>query len=149
MEHCWALLDVEYIQTTIDHRCIRKLYILAENGYIDLELDFFPCKRYEEIDWKYQRSFSYCQKHIHKLGYNPKKKNSPNCLQVLPLLNEFIVDNGIELILFKGGTIEKDLCTALDMPSLNIENFEGLQKANSHNPRTEVICYFHQIVKIL
>ena len=66
---------------------------------------------------------------------------------MLPLLNEFIVDNGIELILFKGGTIEKDLCTALDMPSLNIENFEGLKKANSHDPRTEVICYFHQIVK--
>ena len=41
-ERYWALLDVEYIQISPGHRCIRKLYILEENGYIDLELDFSP-----------------------------------------------------------------------------------------------------------
>ena len=39
----WALLDIEYIQCTRTHRCIRKLYILAKDGYTDLQLEFFPC----------------------------------------------------------------------------------------------------------
>ena len=59
------------------------------------------------------------------------------------------MDNGIELILFKGGTIERDLCAALDIPALNIESFEGLQKANSHDPRKEVSFYYSQIIKVL
>ena len=119
-EKNWAIMDVEYISTSKTHRCIRKLYILEENGYTDMELDFYPCERYDDLEWKYRRSFQYCKRHIHKLNYNPKKY-SPECLQILPLLNEFIVDSGIELILYKGGTIERDLCEALNIPSLNIE----------------------------
>ena len=35
----WTLLDIEYIQCTRTHRCIRKFYILAKNGYTDLQQD--------------------------------------------------------------------------------------------------------------
>ena len=130
-EKHWALLDAEFIRISQTHRCIRKLYILDRNGYSDMKSEFYPCKRYEDVEWKYQRTFQYCKPHIHKLNYNPKKY-SPECLQVLPILNEFIVDNGIELILYKGGTIERDLSKALDIPSLNIECIEGLEKTSSH-----------------
>ena len=148
LEKHWALLDVEFIRTSPTHRCIRKLYALEKNGHTDLELDFYPCKRYENIQWKYQRSFQYCKRHVHKLNYNPKKY-SPECRQVLPLLNEFIVNGGIELILYKGGSIEKDLCKALYIPSLNIELIKGVEKAYCHNPRTEVDCYFSQIIEVI
>ena len=147
-EKNWAIMDVEFIRVSPTHRCIRKLYILEENGYTNMELDFYPCKRYGDLEWKYQRSFRFCRAHIHKLNYNPKNY-SPECLQILPLWNEFIVDSGIELILYKGGTIERDLSKALDIPSLNLESFEELEKAYSHDPRTEVNCYFSQIIEMM
>ena len=84
---------------------------------------------------KYQRSFRYC-----KLTYNPKKFTS---------LCSFVVYNDITLILYKGGTIEKDLCKKLDIDCLNIECFPELQKASSHDPCQEVQCYYHQLKKIL
>ena len=40
----WALLDIEFIQCTHTHKCVRKLYMLAKDGYMDLLLEFFPCK---------------------------------------------------------------------------------------------------------
>ena len=148
MEKHWALLDIEFIRISSTHRCIRKLYILEDNGYTDMELDFYPCKRYNDVERKYQRSFQYCKRHIHKLNYNPRKY-SPECLQVLPLLNEFIVGSGIELILYKGGTIEKDLSKVLDIASLNIECFEELEKTYYHDPRFEVNFYYDQIINFI
>ena len=147
VEKRWALLDVEFIRTSAAHRCIRKLYILCDNGFIDMELEFFPCVPYKDLELKYQRSFQYCKRHIHKLCYKPRYY-SPECLKVLPILNEFIVDNDINLILYKGGTIERDLSNALDVSSLNIECFQ-LEKVQSHDPYVEVNGYFSQIVAML
>ena len=147
VEKRWALLDVEFIRTSATHRCIRKLYILCDNGFIDMELEFFPCVPYKDLELKYQRSFQYCKRRIHKLCYNPRCY-SPKCLKVLPILNEFILDNDINLILYKGGTIERDLSKALDVSSLDIECFE-LEKVQSHDPYVEVNGYFSQIVEIL
>ena len=45
-EKNWAIMDIEYIQTTTEHRCVRKLYMLAKDGYTDRELEFYPCVRY-------------------------------------------------------------------------------------------------------
>ena len=147
-EKHWALLDVEFIRICSTHRCIRKLYILEQNGRTDIESEFYPCKRYKNLEWKYQRSFQYCQRYVHKLSYDPRNY-LPTCRIILPLLNEFIVDCGIELILYKGGQIERDLCKALHISSLNIECIKGLEKSVSHNPRTEVNCYFSQIQEFI
>ena len=144
-EKNWAILDVEYISTSTTHRCIRKLYILAKNRYSDMELEFYPCIPYKELEKRYQRSFRFCRNHIHKLTYNQIHEYAPACKTVLAKLNTFIVYNSIDIILYKGGTIEKELCTELDIPSLNIECIEGLEKVYSHDPRTEVNCYFSQI----
>ena len=147
LEKRWALLDVEFIRISATHRCIRKLYILCNNGFIDMELEFFPCMRYKDLQLKYQRCFQYCKRYIHKLNYEPRYF-SPDCLKVLSILNEFIVYNDIDLILYKGGTIERDLSKALDISSLNIECFE-LEKVQSHDPYVEVNSYFSQIVEML
>ena len=52
----WAILDVEFIATSSSHRCIRKLYILAENGFTDMEMEFYPCNRYRELESKYKQA---------------------------------------------------------------------------------------------
>ena len=144
----WALLDVEFIRTSSSHRCVRKLYILSKNGYTNMEKEFYPCRRYKQLESKYQRSFQYCKQNIHKLTYNPKRF-VPLCSQTLTKLNEFIVYNDITLILYKGGTIEKDLCEELDIDCLNIECFEELQKIPSHDPRQEVHCYYNQLIDLI
>ena len=70
-------------------------------------------------------------------------------VQVLDKVNAFIVNNGIDCILYKGGTIEKGLCEALCIPSYNIECFQDLEKVQSHDPRTEVNEYYTQLVELL
>ena len=57
----WAILDVEFIATSSSHRCIRKLYIFIENGSTDMEMEFYPCKRYRELESKYKKTFHYCR----------------------------------------------------------------------------------------
>ena len=142
----WALLDVEYIQCTLTHKCVRKLYILAKDGYMDLLLEFSPCQPLWKLSKKYQKTFRYCQRKIHKLSYYPLSP-SPPCWTVLKELNNFIVDNDIELVFYKGGDIEKNLCQELDIQSYNIENF-NIKKAYSHDPYEEVNYYYSQLIKM-
>ena len=112
-----------------------------------MEMEFYPCKRYRDLMLKYRRSFQFCRLHIHKLNYTPWGISAP-CIQAVPKLNEFIVDNGIKLILYKGGTIEKHLCMELDVDCMNIECFEGIEKTFSHDPREEVNFYYNQLIKM-
>ena len=142
----WALLDIEYIQCTRTHKCVRKLYMLAKDGYMDLLLEFFPCEPLHKLDKKYQRAFHYCQKEIHKLPYCPSPP-SPPCWTAVKELNNFIVDNDIELIFYKGGEIEKNLCKELDIQSFDIENF-SLDRAYSHDPYVEMNCYYTQLIEM-
>ena len=148
IDKSWAILDVEYIQSSKNHKCIRKLYILAKNGYSDMEMEFYPCTRYRYLEPKYKRSFQFCRRNIHNLSYHPWKF-SPLCSQAVPKLNEFIVDNDLELILYKGGTIERDLCEDLYIESMNIECFGDLEKAYSHDPRKEVHFYYDELIRYL
>ena len=142
----WALLDIEYIQCTRTHKCVRKLYMLAKDGYMDLLLEFFLCQPLRKLNKKYQRTFRYCQRKIHKLPYYPSLP-SPPCRSAVKELNNFIVDNDIELVFYKGGEIEKKLCKELDIQSFNIENF-NVEKAYSHDPYVEVNYYYSQLIEM-
>ena len=142
----WALLDIEYIQSTRTHKCVRKFYILAKDGYTDLQLEFFPCEPLHKLKKRYQRTFQYCKSEIHKLPYCPEGPSSP-CSKKL---SKFIVDNKIELVFYKGGEIEKEVCDELHIDSFNIENFENkLEKVYSHDPYVEVNCYFTQLIEFI
>ena len=143
----WALMHIEYIRISPTHRCIRKIYILADDGVTDMECDFYPCIRLKDLEKKYQRSFHFCHRYVHKLRYDPKQI-SPECVKALKKINEFIVNNNIEVMLYKGGTIEKDICYELDVPAYNIECFSELDKVQSHDPRTEVSCYYGQLIEL-
>ena len=142
----WAILDIEYIQCTRTHKCVRKLYMLAKDGYMNLLLEFFPCQPLWRLNKKYQRTFRYCQREIHKLPYYPPTPSQP-CWTVVKELNNFIVDNDIELVFYKGGEIEKNLCKELDIQSFNIENF-NLEKVYSHDPYVEVNYYYRQLIEM-
>ena len=147
-ENNYAIMDIEYIRTSKTHRCVRKLYILAKNGYDDVEVDFCPCVQYKDMPSGYRRSFRFCRNHIHKLQYQPEQ-NSPACSTVLDKVQKFIIDNNIDFILYKGGTIEKELCDELCIPSYNIECFGDLEKGYSYDPRIEVNSYYGQLVELL
>ena len=140
----WALLDVEFIQCTRTHKCIRKLYMLAKDGYMDLLLEFFPCEPLHKLDKKYQRAFHYCQRKIHKLPYCPSPP-SPPCWTAVKELNNFIVDNDIDMICYKGGDVEKNLCEELDIQSFDIENY-NLEREYSHDPYVEMNFYYRQLI---
>ena len=70
----FAILDIEYIQTRKNHKCIRKIHILAKNGFTKLTKEFYPCWKFHDLESKYRRSFLYCRKNIHRLSYNPPKR---------------------------------------------------------------------------
>ena len=79
-------------------QCVRKLYILTKDGFNDREMEFFPCKQYNDFDEKYQRAFRYCKSQVHKLEYNLKYKYASLCSEVMRILKRIIVGNGIDLI---------------------------------------------------
>ena len=140
-EKNWALMDVEYIRISSTHRCIRKIYLLMKDGATDLELDFYPCMRYKELEPRYQRTFRFCRNHIHKLSYDPRKWPRIRCVDAVSKIYNFVVYNDIELLLYKGGDIEKEC-----IKCMNIELIPGIQKINSHDPRMEVNWYYHQVL---
>ena len=143
----WALLDVEYIQTSKSHQCVRKLYILAKDGFTDLKLEFHPCKPFRDLKMHYKKAYWFCQAHIHQLTYYPVRPSSP-CSTVKEKLQNFITNNSIDLILYKDGQIEEKIANEIGIASFNIEHFaEDFEKAHSHDSYEEVNCYYTQLVE--
>ena len=62
-----------------------------------------------EMEWKWKRYaksyFQYCSKNVHKFPYN-HPTCSPPCTTAKLKVTEFIKDNGIDLILYKGGKVD-------------------------------------------
>jgi len=141
----YGVLDVEGIATYVmcngkTHICTRKLYIMSENGRHQECYEFSPCRRLFEIESKFQKSYRYCQKFIHKLPYYPQNR-SLSCTSASSRLRQFVERNNITIIFYKGGHLEKDLCDEINVQSFNIERF-NVPKINSHDPYTEVQGYW-------
>ena len=118
----WAILKADYITTSTTHRCIRKFYILSNNMGKELEFEFLPCKLYKDLTLELQQDFVFRKHHIHKLKYTPNisRQYVPACVTALHKLEAFIQENNINLILYNGETFDKDLCMALNIPSMNL-----------------------------
>lgn len=142
----FAIIDCEGIQCSKEHICIRNMYILAKDGFSDKEGEFIPCKRYEDLEERYRRAYHYCKKNIHKLSYTPKD-SLRRCTEAAILLREYIFRNNIDIILYKGGVIEKKLCDSINVTSYNIEAL-GVPKAPSHQPKDEVNFYYNCLLHI-
>ena len=97
---------------------------------------------------KYRKSFDFYKKNIHRLTYNPKNQSLPQS-KALEEINNFMIYNDIDMIIYKGGNIERDTCIKLCIPSRDIESFQGLEKANSHDPAFEVNFHYDQIINLI
>ena len=138
----YAILDIEGIRISKDHVCTRKSYILHENGK-DLCLEFKPCIDIIDLELKYYKSFRYCEREIHKLSYYPRT-NRP-CADAARELKKFVEEYNIDVVYYKGGHLEKDMCHTIKIPCFNIENVSA-PKVPSHDPRVEVKSHW-QFVK--
>ena len=132
-EKNWLIMDIEYIQISKEQRGIRKLYMLAKDGFTEKELEFHPCVRYRSMKKRDKRSFHYCKAHIHKLPFYPRMYASP-CNKAREKIGRLIDENNIDSVLYKGGEIERDLCSDIGIPSYNIKCIKSLEKAYSPDP---------------
>ena len=141
----FAIMDIEYIQCTKEHKCIRSFYILCDNK-VDCFQEFRPCKNLLNLEGKYFNAFMYNKKNIHRLPYYPK--NGYRCSYFLTFLCNFIMKNEVKMILYKGGTVESSMCEKISQPCMNIELL-GCPKIKSHNPEEEVQSHFEFIKSLL
>ena len=56
------------------------------------------------------------------------------------IVEQFLRDHEISIVLYKGGNLERDFCDKVDYKCINIETF-GVQEAISHCPLLEVQFY--------
>ena len=143
----FVFLDIEYIQSTSSHQCIRKYYMLSKDGSYECEDEFYACRRFHQLKSKYKSAFIFCRENIHLLDYEPSYF-APRC-RIAPFkIKNILEDREIDFVLYKGGTIERDLCTRIGVQSYNIELLIGVEKVQSHDPREEVQFYMKQIWRI-
>ena len=121
----WAILKVENIAISPSHRCIRRFYLGDNDGRNYLELEFYPCIPYKDLDEGNKELFHRQKSREHGLSYNPIRRALP-CKMAIEKINDFIVYNGIQIILYNGkpgashGRAEYEMCKTLGIQSLNI-----------------------------
>ena len=121
----WAILKVDTIETSPTHRCIRRFYIGDKDGVNYLEMEFYPCVTYKSLTEKYKEMFHFQSSHMHGLCYNPRQR-APPCSVAVSKINDFIVYNDIEIILFNDDTdsysedVNSKICDKLGIQYMNI-----------------------------
>ena len=143
----WAILDCEVIHINSEHGCIRKLYALSEDGFTDMLQEFRPCVPYFMLEDKFKKTYRYCFRNVHGLRYKPNQKDAPFCCKVVEYMDRFIRTNNINLILYKGGNIEKLLSQKVGINSYNIEIINA-PKVPSHDPVIEVHNHYNYLKTI-
>jgi len=68
------------------------------------------------------------------------------CVNSLAIIKDFITTNNINLLLYKGGIIEKRLAEKLNIASYNIEKV-GAPKVDSHDPEVEVNAHWNFLLQ--
>ena len=87
-----------------------------------MTLEGVPCVLRWAIDEIEDQTFEHCKKTIHHLSYTPKEW-APHCQQTAGIVKNFLHANCIELVLFKGGTLEMDLCAEIGYCWKNLEDW--------------------------
>ena len=138
----WIILDVEYIQTD-DHKCRRKI-ACVDKFKRTLCMEFFPCKIFGELSAKDRRTYFWNKKHTHHLPYEPVRGGGHMCEDANEIIREFVDYTESEIILFKGGVIEKEIGKEIGVQTYDLERL-GVKKAKNHNPLEEVQDYYNQL----
>ena len=154
----YAIIDIEAIQLqqyrqfwkgvySKHHHCLRKVAILCKNGDYGCE-EARPCIKFGKMDDKERKSFDYNRWRVHRLPFYPSNRRDPTCAQMLQNVRSFLKIKNINLILHKGGDIERDLAEKLGYDHVNLELI-GVPAAPNHNPLQEVYFYQDCLNKIL
>ena len=140
----FAILDCELIAISKSHQCVRSMSIILEDGITMKYWEFSPCKSFQDIPVPQKKSYTYCYYNVHGLKFYPSQRGSKKCYQAKEVLFQFIKKYGVDIIYYKGGQIERQLCNEIKCPSFNLE-YISIPKAYSHNPREEVKFYFEHV----
>ena len=154
----YAIIDIEAIQLrqyrefwkgvySKHHHCLRKVAILCKNGDYGCE-EARPCIKFGEMDDKERNSFNYNRWRVHRLPFYPSNCRDLTCTQMLQNVRSFLKVKKIDLILHKGGNIERDLAKELGYHHINLELI-GVPRAPNHDPLQEVRFYRECLDKIL
>ena len=134
----FCIIDVEYIsldKSRLDllkgprsniHMCWRQVGYVTYSGVRGL-VDIAPCLHFNELSGSEKRSFFYCKKNIHHLQYRPKNPNYFGCVHVKKALKDFLERHEIEILLYKGGSVEFEYSNKVCLASFNLENI-GIPK---------------------
>ena len=157
----YCILDIEAIALSKDrcgptkgrfsriHHCLRKIGIELWDDSKQM-FEFSPCIMKHDLMPEEDMTFAYCKTKIHGLSYYPPRY-SKHCLEGASIISRFLKENGVKLVLFKGGNIERDLCYRLGMECIDLGTF-GVEKAPKdlgHDPVREVAFYHQQLKKLL
>ena len=146
-ENTWAIMSIDNFQISSTDRCIRMIHLLLEDGITNIQLDFYPHMYYKLRESHHQRSYRFCKRHVHKLMYDPWIWPQIRYANAVSKINDFVVYNNVELILYYNNVIEKELCEELFVKSRNIEHVPKIQKSNSCNPRLITDWYYQQVLE--
>ena len=127
------------------HNCTRKIAVLLRNGN-SLVQEFTPCIRFRQLSGIERKMFLWCQTNVHHLQYYPSR-NSNSCANAPTVVEDFLLKNGIEVCLYKGGVLEKDFCDAIGFSAINIE-YCGVKPASCHEPQLELEYYYKTLKEL-
>ena len=75
------------------------------------------------------------------------KKGFRRCRDMGRLIRRIIADYDIEILIYKGGNVERDFAIELGILSKCLEDF-GVKKVNSHEPLEEIQDHLRQLKEI-
>ena len=150
----YAVLDIEGI--TLDksrpqpkgkyskiHICNRKVALECYDSSTKV-YEFSPCVEWKDLLLKPERkSFHHCQHYVHRLSYYPFFPNE-TCVNSGIVIKKYLESKDIDLILYKGGTIERSMCDTIGIECRDLELYGvSRYKGRVHDPLEEV-RYFRQ-----
>ena len=115
----YTILDIEGISLSKErseerigaysriHNCLRKTAVLLYDGRTAVQ-EAEPCIEREALMETEEKSFSWCMENIHHLPYTPDR-TSLKCRVIPPMLTDFLQENRVEIVYYKGGLLEKDM----------------------------------------
>ena len=143
------IIDAETIQTSQTHACIRKIDMVSWNGHFQF-YDVAPCVPFSDLEAKWRKVFNWCQKRIHGIKHYFPRAPFVHCNNIDSLVKHFIVTGDIDIVLFKGGIWEKQICINIRTRYLDLTNIckvLHIPKPESHDPRTENMHYIFHLQK--
>ena len=128
------------------HNCTRKIAIIKRDETIRT-FEFTPCLPYEQLTTKEKQNFWYCQRKVHHLSYYPRTGSQikATCNEAADIVKNYLTINNIEVCLYKGGNLERELCLQMNFPSIDIGRI--VPKASCHVPEEEVQFYLSEFYK--